>query len=87
MKDREPDMGIFCHQIRLSVMGLEHQPSQETFYLQLVLPAGYTGAMVTQNLWSGQTMTGTSCDPYTERELMPDSAWVARSQKLDDSET
>lgn len=86
MKDREPDMGIFCHQIRLSVMGLEHQPSQET-YLQLVLPAGYTGAMVTQNLWSGQTITGTTCDPYTERELMPDSAWVARSQKLDDSET
>lgn len=39
MQDTEPESAIFCHQERLQVMGIGHQPSHKAFNLH-ALPIG-----------------------------------------------
>lgn len=50
MGDKEPVLGIFCNQTRITIVGLGHQHRHKTFKLLFVLPGKYTGVMETQDL-------------------------------------
>lgn len=48
-------MGVFCNQARLSVVGLENQPSHKTYDLQSILSARCAGSIMTENVWEWST--------------------------------
>lgn len=76
----EPELVIFCDQVRLWMVRIGHQPRHKIY--QPVLPARSTVVVVAQSLWEWPTNDWSSLRSMS----MPDTAWRTRNQRLDSPE-
>lgn len=84
MEDLKSELAIiFCKQAKLTVVGLEHQPSHKTFSPKPIQPRRYAGTTVAQNLWESSTNYRSNLWSLLRNEIHAQNCQMAWNQKLD----